>query len=489
MSAEDDTSDVPAWGVPHPADVVVHVDASRAGPTPPHSLEAEREVLAAALLDSRALESVAAIPAWAWYSGRHATIAATMIALEAHGTPVDPVTLQQSLRDRGVYEQLGGARAIGELMDRAGTVANVEHYARVVVAKARLRRLIEVARRIEVAAYQDVDDVDAFVAEAGASVGATLADVAPRLPIDLRTLAELGADNWFTEPPPRADALLTWSDGHRQPLLMAAGRVSLLAAAGGVGKTYALVQLALAIATGTPWLGTFQVPRKGRVLLALAEEDLDEIRRRLYMAAQTFGQPGDDGVDYLLSEVRRNVVPMALMGHNVAFLGPDGPTRWHADLCVALGGQTWRAIILDPLSRWGGPEIETDAHAATRVVQLLEQLTALPGAPAVIVAHHTNKGALRDDPSQRNQGIVRGHSALVDGARWVGYLERLTGRERRSRLSVVKSNYGPTPPALELTRDGSGALRPMQPHELEVERDETETARKKGRRHDLADRA
>lgn len=448
-------------------------------PTPPHSIEAEREVIAAALLDRAGVEQVLAVPLSAWYLERHQILAATIAAMVAAASPIDPVTLAEALKSRGQWERVGGARAIGELMDRMGSVANVSHYARIIADKARLRRIIDVARSVEVAAHQDVADVDAFVARTGSALTSTLTEVRAKAPIDTRSLSEAGDLGWLTEPPPRADPLLTWGDGQRQPLMMAAGRVALLAAAGGVGKTYALVQLALAIATGTRWLGTYEVATKGRVLLALAEEDMDECRRRLYMGAQVFGRAGDDGVDYLLSEVQRNVVPMALMGRDVAFLGPDGPTAWHGELEAKLSEQPWRAIILDPLSRWGGPEIETDAHAATRVVQLLEQLTKLPGHPAVIVAHHTNKGALRDDPGQqRNQAIVRGHSALVDGVRWVGYLERLQrGQRSRSRLTVVKSNYGPTPPTLELTREGSGALRPMQPHEVEAERQESESRR------------
>lgn len=469
MTMRDDIpppDDDDAWAVPERAE---HLEMrTQTGPTPPHSLEAEREVLAAALLDRAGVEQVLAVPLADWYLERHQILAATIGAMVSAASPVDPVTLAEALRGRGQWERVGGARSIGELMDRAGSVVNVASYARIIRDKARLRRIIDVARSVEVAAHGDIADVDDFVARSGTALTSTLAEVQAKAPLDVRSLEEAGDVDWLTEPPPRADPLVTWGDGMRQPLMMAAGRVALLAAAGGVGKTYALVQLALAIATGTKWLGTYDVPKKGRVLLALAEEDLDECRRRLYMGAQALGRPGDEGVDYLLGEVRRHVVPLALMGRDVAFLGPDGPTAWHGELEARLSEQPWRAIILDPLSRWGGPEIETDAHAATRVVQLLEQLTKLPGNPAVVVAHHTNKGALRDDPGARSQAVVRGHSALVDGVRWVGYLERLA-RRGRSRLSVVKSNYGPTPPTLELTRDGSGALRPCAPHELEAE--------------------
>lgn len=487
MSNTDDDSDNepgPPWGeAPHPADTVVHVDA-RSAPTPPHSLEAEREVLAAVLVDASAVDHVAAIPPLAWYFERHQVIAAAMLALRDQGSPIDPVVLQQALKDRGQYERIGGARAIGELLDRAGTCANVEAYVRIIVDKARLRRVIDAARALEVAAHQDVDDVDAFVANADETMRQALSGAAPRVEIDVRSLAESGSAEWFVDAPPPAKPVLTWGDEGRQPLLMAQGRVALLAAAGGVGKTYTLVQLAMAIATGEKWLDSYQVPHKGRVLLALAEEDLDEMRRRLWVAARNLGRFDDDDVQYLISEAVRNIVPLALMGRDVAFLDVERKaTLWHRQLTERLGEQEWRAIIFDPLSRWGGPEIETDAHAATRAIQVLEEVTKLPGAPAVIVAHHTNKGALRDG-DERTAGVVRGQSALVDGARWVGFLEKVrsvTKLRGRSRLTVVKSNYGPVPPALELVRNTIGALRPCTGPELEEEREEREkTKGKKG---------
>ena len=488
----------PPWvDMPHPAeldgdeppqDLAAPLEPPAPAPatvTPPHSLDAERECLAAVFTSPGVIVELERIVAPAdFFVWQHQLVYGCMLGMLHAGHPIDPVTLQLTLQAQGLYERIGGARAIGELIDRSGTIANVAHYARVVADHARVRRLIEAARAIEVAAHQDVGDVDAFLVRAEATLDQAIAAARPRARLDLRSLSERSAEDgdWFETTPPSPDALLTWGDGTRQPLLMAAGRVALLAAAGGVGKTYALCQLAIAIATGQPWLASYAVSRKGRVLLALAEEDEAEIRRRLWSAARMLGRSGDDETAYLLSEARRNIVALPLMGQHVALLDRDHePTPWHRRLLDELADQPLRAIIADPLSRWGGPDIETDAHAATRVIQLLEGLTKLPSAPAVIVAHHANKGALRED-GERTQAVVRGHSALVDGARWVGYLERLTGRQRsRSRLSVVKSNYGPTPPSLELTRDGSGALRPMQPHELEAEREELDEARKAAR--------
>lgn len=150
--------------------MLVHVDA-RSVPTPPHSADAEREVLAAVLVDPDALDTLTeTLCAEDFYLERHQMLFESYQQLARHNTPIDPVTLKQALVDRGQFERVGGTRAIGELLDRAGTVGNVEHYCAIVKQKADLRRMVDAARSIEVAGYQDVDDVAEFLEEAERSV-------------------------------------------------------------------------------------------------------------------------------------------------------------------------------------------------------------------------------------------------------------------------------------------------------------------------------
>lgn len=450
-------------------------------PKPPHSLDAEREVLAAAFCDAAAMTVIGSILApQDFYSDRHRLVFEGFVSLRERGVAIDPVTLAQALKDRGTWERIGGVSALGNLLDRSGTVANLGHYCAIVRDKARLRRVIEAAKRIEVSAHEDMDDVSAFVQRADLDFGAAMSAARLAATFDIRSMHDAGDDMWLTEAPPPAEPLITFRHpDYGDQLFLAKGRVGLLAAAGGTGKSYALIQLALAIATGTHWLGRYHVAKKGRVLLALAEEDIAEMRRRIWAAARVFGR-GDEAA-YMLSEVARHVVPLPLMGQDVALLTRDcEPSAWHRTLVERLSATgPWRAIILDPLSRWGGPEIETDAHAATRVIQLLEVLTKLDGDPSVIVAHHTNKSALSEDGAARTQAVVRGHSALVDGARWVGFLESIKPHDKstnraRLKLSVVKTNYGPKPEPLELKRANGGTLEAMEPHELHAEREERE---------------
>lgn len=274
------------------------------------------------------------------------------------------------------------------------------------------------------------------------------------------SLAELSSsDDWLDTPPPTPPILLTGANG--EPF-MRDGKVALLVAPGATGKTFALAQLAVAVATGTQWLGTYTTNCKGRVLLALGEEDADEVRRRLWQIVRGLGLDDD-----ARAELRRNLHPLGLSGHSVAFLHrtPDknlGPTEWFEAFRAELEGRgEWRCIILDPWSRWGGPDAETDAHAATLGVTLLERLTALPGRPAVVVAHHERKRSKKDrGPSEASD--TRGSSALVDGARMVASLRRLTdedgGEGDRLELRVTKANYTVPGPPLELTRGDGGTL-------------------------------
>jgi len=164
-------------------------EGSRTGPTPPHSIEAEREVLAAVLVDPNAMDTLSEqLLADDFYLERHQILFESLAALHERGTAIDPVTLQQQLKDRGQYDKVGGARAIGELLDRAGTVANIEHYCSIVKRKAVQRRMIDAARSIEVAGLQDVDDVDEFLDSAEKSVFAVLEDRASQ---NMRPIADV----------------------------------------------------------------------------------------------------------------------------------------------------------------------------------------------------------------------------------------------------------------------------------------------------------
>lgn len=288
------------------------------------------------------------------------------------------------------------------------------------------------------------------------------------------------APDMFTKAPPEPQWLLTRGDRSKgkpsKPGAMRLGKVGMLVAAGGIGKTQALVLLAIAVATGGWWFDAFHVATPGRVLLALGEEDPEEVHRRIYSASRMLGLGAAE-----LALVLERIVVLPLAGVPVGLVEKDRVTGNVTTTTVldalrkklAEGGD-WSLIALDPLSRWAGAETETDNASATRFIEAAETLVTSPGTPAVVLAHHTPKADRNRKPGS-GPSTPRGASALYDGARWVATLEALEPSDFGAKegappmpfdvltLAITKSNYAERGEPLRLTRDRSngGALRPL----------------------------
>ncbi len=250
---------------------------------------------------------------------------------------------------------------------------------------------------------------------------------------------------------------------------MPQGKVAILAAPGGSGKTALATQLALSIATGHPFLKNAIPANAGPVAMLLGEEDETEVHRRLHGAADAMKLTAKDenGADDVGELVRagKNLLTLPLAGLSVRLAGQSQGEEVEKrldDLCARLEAEIeahkadgWSAIIVDPLSRFGGVEMEISASEATDTVIALERLTKLPGNPTVICVHHTRKSGSKDHVAVDS---VRGHSALKDAARWVAVINSADGDEQtleynpnvppKFTLRVVKSNYTATGPTL-----------------------------------------
>ncbi|MEZ4409241.1 MAG: DnaB-like helicase C-terminal domain-containing protein [Polyangiales bacterium] len=111
-------------------------------------LQAERAVLAAALLDAdgnaRIIPRVAAVlNAADFHDPRHATIWDSLLTLHQRGVPIDVLTVVAELRSRDRLNAVGGAQYVGELTDEIPTLAHCESHARIVWELAGRRRALE----------------------------------------------------------------------------------------------------------------------------------------------------------------------------------------------------------------------------------------------------------------------------------------------------------------------------------------------------------
>ena len=128
----------------------------------PASLEAEREALAAVLVDESTALPVLAdrLSPEQLYWERHQLVYDAMLSLAASGSPVDPVTLSQRLRDRGDWERVGGARIVGELLDRSGLLAHLGHYCDIIRDKWAHRRFVAYAESVRSLGLDENWDTD-----------------------------------------------------------------------------------------------------------------------------------------------------------------------------------------------------------------------------------------------------------------------------------------------------------------------------------------
>jgi len=280
------------------------------------------------------------------------------------------------------------------------------------------------------------------------------------------------------EPPPRRWLLTRPADNAGEDRseggigYLPRGKVGMVAAAGGAGKTMALLQLGVSVATGRPWLGQhgFTVPPDacGNVCLLLAEEDSEEVQRRLVYIKTTLGIESEE---WQLVRKRLFILPFA--GTPAQFIESTGErsgtreTEFFSRFKRRLARNTWSLIVLDPLSRLATAETEVDNHHATRFISTIEQLVKMPGEPTVIVAHHTSKAA-RGGVGAGSANAARGASGLTDGVRWVANLDNSIASDDKSAppqlgLSLTKHNYNPPAEPRPLVRGFGGVLSVKAP--------------------------
>jgi len=137
----------------------------------PHSLEAERSILGAIILDNHALNAaIEKLRSEDFFLEQHRRIFERMIQLGEKQQGIDTVTLMDDLGRRGELEAAGGVAYLSQLADGLPRVTNVEHYARIVKEKAVLRSLIHSTSAIQEQALAAGDDADVILDRAESAI-------------------------------------------------------------------------------------------------------------------------------------------------------------------------------------------------------------------------------------------------------------------------------------------------------------------------------
>ncbi|WP_171962341.1 helicase RepA family protein [Bordetella trematum] len=238
-----------------------------------------------------------------------------------------------------------------------------------------------------------------------------------------------------------------------------AGTVGALIAPGATGKSFWALEAAMAVACAAPdgdLLG-LAPSRNGQVLYLAGEDPVPALIRRVH-AIGTHLPPA------ARTAIAANLVlePIMGTGFNVmaheSFIALQERTKGH------------RLIVLDTLSRIHQLD-ENSNGDMSRLIARLECLAASTGA-AVLYLHHASKGSARDGQLDQQQA-ARGASALIDNARWCGYVARMSENEADTwgvehsqrgyfvRYGASKANYGDeSTRELWFRRHEGGVLKP-----------------------------
>jgi replicative DNA helicase len=115
----------------------------------PHSLDAERSVLGAILLDPVTVhQAMEVLLPEDFYRPSHAMIFRSFMSLTDGGKQCDLLLLQEELERQGKLSEAGGSSYLSSLVDTLPSSSNLPHYAQIVKEKSILRRLLRVSQEV-----------------------------------------------------------------------------------------------------------------------------------------------------------------------------------------------------------------------------------------------------------------------------------------------------------------------------------------------------
>ena len=236
------------------------------------------------------------------------------------------------------------------------------------------------------------------------------------------------------------------------PGLIPQRNVTLFSGDGGTGKSLLALQLAAAVAAGTPWLG--RAVQKGAALMISAEDEDDELHRRLDDILRATGK----GYDDLASLTLRS-----LAGED-ALLATDGMALTASALFDEIEDRVQLdapdLIVIDTLADVY-PSNENDRTKVRQFVGLLRGLALRRNCAVVLLAHPSLTGL-------SNGTGLSGSTAWHGSVRSRLYLSRIVrdGQEddtRKRFLSSKKQNYADTGEEIALTwQDGVFVADPLE---------------------------
>lgn len=131
------------------------------GKLPPQAIELEDSVLGALMIEKDAYATVAdLLRPESFYKDQNRMVYEAIRALAAKDQPIDMLSVAEKLKSLGNLDKAGGIVYLTELTRKVASTAHLAYHAQVVAQKATARELIQMAARVEEAAYDETQDVE-----------------------------------------------------------------------------------------------------------------------------------------------------------------------------------------------------------------------------------------------------------------------------------------------------------------------------------------
>jgi hypothetical protein len=240
---------------------------------PPHSFEAERAVIGAAILKSEVVEAVNLTPG-AFYSTANGAIWREILRLNEAGTVPDIVTLQSALSGNRALEEAGGFSYLADFTSGVPDVNHAVYYAREVKKYFDKRRIIVACQSVEQLAREYDSNPLELINELNRLVG--FESISSPSKTTGFTAKELSSQDF--EPP-------KWAIKNFIP-----EGLTIIAGPPKIGKSWLALDIAFAVATGGQAGNSFQA-EKGDVLCIALEDSPRRLKERLLKIASHGEQP------------------------------------------------------------------------------------------------------------------------------------------------------------------------------------------------------
>lgn len=195
------------------------------------------------------------------------------------------------------------------------------------------------------------------------------------------------------------------------------GTVGALVAPGATGKSFWALEASMCIACSVAGGDILKLNplNTGQVVYLAGEDPEALLLRRVHAIGKHLGPTAK-------AAIAENLVVESIVGKGLNIMDQ----RHMQSLLDFCRGS--RLIIIDTLSRIHLLDENNNGEMA-QLISRLEQVAYLTGA-SVLYLHHVNKGSAREGQTGQQQA-ARGASALVDNARWCGFVERMSVEKAR----------------------------------------------------------